>query len=465
MEGALTKMDAYYLMHEGILALSRAEQQGFRVDLEYAERKKVHLSRKIEKLEEQFRETQLYRHWEHSFRGKVNINSNAQLANFLYKVKKLSPVAFTDSGMGSTDEESLQALDLPELDLLLEARKLRKVRDVYLDAFVRESVDGYIHPFFNLHLVRTFRSSSSNPNFQNIPKRDEAAMELCRRALYPRPGHQLMEVDFSGMEVRVACCYHKDPTMVHYMTEPASDMHMDMAMQLFGFGKKDKELPGVDVLRQASKNAFVFAQFYGDYYRHCAEGLVCGWGKLRKERWSRGQGIEVLGTHLSDHLIDRGFSCFEDYVKHVQKIEDHFWKVRFPVYAQWREDWVKEYFRKGYMDTLTGFRCSGEMERNNIINYPVQGSAFHCLLWCFIQVDKWLHANGLRTRLIGQIHDSMILDVHPAELEKVSRRIYQITSQELAHAWPWIIVPMRVDAEICPVDGSWVEKEKYKFCV
>ena len=195
--------DAYNLLHNGVLAFSRAEQQGIRVDMDYVERKKAWLVRKMDKLEEEFKETKLFKHWQHSSKSKVNINSNAQLAYFLYNVKKIEPVKFTPTGQGATDDEAITQLNIPELELLSNRTRYKKPWDV-LNGFEKEQVDGYIHPFFNLHLVRTFRSSSDSPNFQNIPKRDEEIMQICRKALYPRPGHQIVEIDFSGLEVKIA---------------------------------------------------------------------------------------------------------------------------------------------------------------------------------------------------------------------------------------------------------------------
>ena len=85
----------------------------------------------------------------------------------------------------------------------LQIRKLEKIKGTYLEAFVREQTDGFIHPFYNLHNVRTYRSSSADPNFQNIPKRDKESMKICRRAILPRPGHMLVEADFSALEVNI----------------------------------------------------------------------------------------------------------------------------------------------------------------------------------------------------------------------------------------------------------------------
>jgi DNA polymerase I-like protein with 3'-5' exonuclease and polymerase domains len=202
--------EAYELFHKGTLAFARAEQAGLRVDLEYCERKKVFLTKKINRLRQKIESSKFGKHWQHICGKSFNLNSNYQLAKMLYKVKKIEPVKLTTSGQGSVDDEALTTLDIPELKDILEMRKLLKIRETYLDAFLREQVGGIIHPFFNLNLVKTFRSSSDHPNFQNIPKRDKEAMRLCRRAIFPRKGHQFLSLDFSGIEVRVACCYTKD---------------------------------------------------------------------------------------------------------------------------------------------------------------------------------------------------------------------------------------------------------------
>ena len=452
---------AYRLMHHGILAIARAEQQGIRVDMEYLEQRKANLTSKINRLERKFKDTDFYRHWEHSRGGRVNINSNAQLAHFLYKTKKLEVEKETESGQGSTDEETLRQLNIPELDILLDMRKLKKVRDTYLEAFSREQVKGYIHPFFNLHLVRTFRSSSDHPNFQNIPKRDEESMQIVRKALYPRPGHQLMEVDYSQLEVRIAACYNHDQQLIYDITQ--GDMHRDMAVQIFMLDSFDKSNPAHKVLRQAAKNGFVFPEFYGDYYKNCATYMACNWGKLPPTKWKPGQGIEIDGAHLSDHFIEKGIKSLDAFINHVKKIESDFWGVRFADYAAWKDRWWKTYQKYGYIDMYTGFRCHGVMGKNDCINYPVQGAAFHCLLWAFTEIDRISQEENWRTRLVGQIHDSMILDVHPDELEYVVKVVHRVTCEDLPAHWPWIIVPLEVEIELCPVDGSWAEKAEYKI--
>jgi DNA polymerase-1 len=447
---------------DGTLAFARAERQGIRIDVPYVQQKKEEITDKIEELENTIHTTSFYRRWQHSRSGKTpNIYSNQQLASYLYGVLKIDPVVITKSGKGATDEEALSQLNIPELNQLLQIRKLKKVRDTYLDGFEREAVNGYIHPNFNLHLVRTFRSSSSDPNFQNIPKRDKESMKICRQALYPRPGHLLLEADYSSLEVRISSCYNQDPKLVQYVTDPTTDMHRDMAQQIFLLDDYDGTNSEHKVLRFTAKNGFVFPQFYGDWYKTCALYMI-GLTHLPKEgKWKKGQGTPFGDGTLSDHLIAKGITSTDAFINHVKRIEQDFWEVRFPVYSKWKDRWYGKYLRTGYVDLKTGFRCYGPMSRNDVINYPVQGAAFHCLLKSFILMDEIIEREKWDTKLVGQIHDSMILDVLPNELEKVVKTIQEVTCERLKKEWGWITVPLSVGIDVSEVDGSWAKTKNY----
>jgi DNA polymerase I-like protein with 3'-5' exonuclease and polymerase domains len=464
---------AYQLFHDGILALAHAEQQGICIDVEYIKNKINHLERKIIRAENQFKETEFFKHWQQSSKSTVNIYSGTQLNNYLYNVKGIKPLKVTktsteDNVKGSTDGEALKKLKIPELAFYEDRTKIKKSLDV-LNGFLREQVNGVLHPFYNLHIARTYRSSSQNPNFQNIPKRDEEMMQICRRALLPRPGHLFLEPDFSGIEVRIAACYHKDPTMLKYINDPKSDMHRDMAQQIFKMKSFDKKIPSHYTLRQAAKNGFVFPQFYGDYYRNCADNLACEWGKLPQSKWRPGQGIDMIGWepafntfHLSDHLIKQGIKSFDQFTEHVKAIEQDFWGVRFKVYAEWKKRHYDIYLKNGYIDLLTGFRCHGIMNEKEVSNYPVQGAAFHCLLWSMIQLDKQLRKYNMDSVICGQIHDSMLIDTAPKELKNVWEITQQITTIDLPKTYPWICVPLEIDGDVTEIDQSWATKKAYK---
>ena len=285
-------------------------------------------------------------------------------------------------------------------------------------------------------------------------------MNICRRAIFPREGHQILAVDFGGVEVRIACCYTEDPKLIYDTIH--GDMHRDMAVELYMLDSLDKHDDGEKNFRQGGKNGWVFPQFYGDYYLKCAAALL---------EWA-GRSYRKDGTpgliHLSDKgliKVDKAGNIKDDskFIEHCRKVEDDFWNVRYKVYTKWKETTWSTYQKKGYVDFKTGFRYSGVARKNELLNAPIQGSAFHCLLWSFIQMDRIQQEENWDSRLFGQIHDEMLSDTHPDELEQVAGMIQRVTCVDLPNEWKWIIVPLEVEADLGPVDGSWNMKESYKL--
>jgi hypothetical protein len=285
-------------------------------------------------------------------------------------------------------------------------------------------------------------------------------MRIIRRAFYARRGHQLFEPDFSGVEVRVSAAYHEDPKFIDDVLH--GDMHKDMAIELYMLDALDKKCPGEYNLRQGAKNGFVFPEFYGSYYANCAKGLL-EWAK-------RGQLKD--GTPAMVHLSNKGLlkldkngnvRDFQKFVDHVESVEDDFWNVRYRVYNRWKNRLWLKYQKTGHIDMFTGFRCSGVMSQNDVTNYPVQGSAFHCLLWSFIQIDRIQREENWDSRLCGQIHDSMVMDVLPAELKKVVQTTLRVTTKDLMKHFKWINIPLEIEADLCEVDQPWSEKKEYKL--
>jgi DNA polymerase I len=454
--------EAYKLFHDGTIALSYAEQHGLRVDTEYIRKQNGEISGKIKQLENEFKATKFFKDWESSTKKAINIYSGAQLGTFLYRVKKIEPVKTTAKGTASTDEEALNQLNIPELQILLRIKKLKAIRDTFLASIYREQVDGHLRPFFNLHLVRTYRSSSDKPNFQNVPKRDKESMQIVRKSLYPRKGHQLLELDYKQLEVRIAACYNEDEKLMYDIEH--GDMHGDMAKELFVINNFDGNEPTHSVLRAAAKNGFVFPQFYGDYYKNCSEYLIGTWCKLStKTKWKKGEGIEFENGNISDHLIEQGFRRMNDFTEHVRNIEADFWGKRYRKYDRWKQQWWRQYLKDGFFESKTGFTFKGVYTFNDVTNYPIQGSAFHVLLWSLIEGITAQRRGGWRSRILGQIHDAIVIDVYPPELDKVIHIMKCIMENDVRQHWPWIITPLVIDAELCPVDGSWAEKEKYKI--
>jgi DNA polymerase I len=452
--------EAYDLLHEGVLALTRAEQQGIRIDSKEVEKQERKIERKIRTQEKEFLESDFAKDWEKSSKKTLNIYSPQQLSDFLYKTKRLKPHKTTSGGrQGSTGEDALEKLNIPDLNLLVQLKQLKKVKNTYLSSLKREAVNGYIHPFFNLHIARTYRSSSDSPNFQNIPIRNKELGGIIRGVIYPRPGHQLMEVDYGQLEGRIAACYSEDENLIKDVLE--GDVHAEWCMKVFKFAGYDASNPHHKLLRSATKNGFFFPELYGSWYKNCAEGLACEWGKLSKSFWGRGEGIKFRDANLSDHFRNEGIRSFDDFTENVKQVEREFWR-KYYMYKEWKERLWKDYQTHGFIRTKTGFALRGVMDLRKVINSPIQGSAFHCLLWSFIQITKAQMREHWDTVPVGQIHDSIVFDVNPNELSNVVNIVECIMCNDVRQHWPWIVTPLEVDFELSPVDKSWAEKKPYE---
>jgi DNA polymerase I-like protein with 3'-5' exonuclease and polymerase domains len=362
-----------------------------------------------------------------------NFNSSGQLAHLLYDILGYEASHKTKSDNDSVDEEALKALCSSFAKDILEYRKWAKAHSTYITQYEREVIEGLLHSFFSLANVITFRSSSNSPNFQNIPKHDEAIKKLVRMMLRPRKGNRLVEWDYKGVEVAVSTCYNKDPNLIKYVTDKRNDMHRDCAAQLFLREKSEVSKKE----RSLTKNGFTFPEFYGDY-----------WGQIAPALWDR------LPAETLAHLEEKGCDGYKDFESHVKTVEEHFWDVRFPVYKQWKIDTMKEYEKKGYIDLYTGFRCYGPMSKNEVTNYRSQGSAFHCLMWTYNNVSREVKGND-RSFLIGQIHDASLGDIHPADEQEFDHLTWLYGTQKIREHWDWIIVPLEIEKESSEVDGDW----------
>jgi DNA polymerase-1 len=464
-----TLKDAYRLLHQGTIALAQVEQSGMRIDVPYLEKSIKETEAKIEELRKLLTSDKVFFRWKRRFGDRTKLGSREQLATVLFDVMGLPSPGFTEGSKDSvkkrlrSDEAVLAKVDLPFVREYVRYQKLLKVKGTYLEGILKEVVGEYLHPVFNLHLAATYRSTADSPNSQNIPARNEELAKLVRTAFIPRKGRRLGETDFKGIEVCVSACYNRDPNLIKYITDPSTDMHRDTAMQLF-FLEKDQ----VDkkTTRDWAKNRFVFPQFYGSVYFQCAPHL---WEAVSDGKVKLPGGEVSLLRHLKKHGIRELGECDPKgtprkgtFEAHVKSVEDDFWKRRFRVYAEWKDRWYAGYCRDGYFDTLTGFKIQwgkgGPLSRNDCINYGTQGSAFHCLLWSLIQVQKWLVKNKMRTKIIGQIHDSIIADVHPAEEQDYFSKVTEVISRDLLKHWDWIVVPMTVEVEASPTDGNWHQK-------
>jgi len=201
-----------------------------------------------------------------------------------------------------------------------------------------------------------------------------------------------------------------------------------------------------------AKNQFVFPLFYGSY-----------WKKIAPNLWDIIDSVKTKdGKTLREHLTDCGLGDYSSFEMHISEMEYHFWNEMFPEYYKWRKDWWESYLRKGYFDLLSGFRQWGVFSRNDVINYPIQGSAFHCLLWSLIRLVKWCrkYLKG-RGGIVGQIHDSILADVPLEYKDLYIEKAIEIMTKEIVKKWKWIIVPLDVEVEVS--ESNWFEKKPIEF--
>jgi len=431
-----TTYDGYKLLHEGVLALADIEENGMCIDIEYCKKQQNHLARRIKHLEKKLLKDKTVKKWKKKYGSQFNFDSDTQMAKMF--------------NVDSAKQEVMEQIGDPIIDTLILRKRLSKARNTYVANYIREAVDGMLHPFFHLHTTRSIRSSCSNINFQNQPVRIELIKKIVRRAVIPRPGNIIGEIDYSGQEVKVATCNHKDPEMIKELNDPSRDMHRDMAMMCY---KVPKDLM-TSKIRYCGKNKFVFPQFYGDYYVHNATDL---WNAITTLNLELKNGIP-----LHKHLKSNKLGTYSKFESHIKKVEKYFWEDKFSVYADWKQQIWDDYCDTGQVFLYSGFVCSGYMERNKVINMPIQGPAFHCLLWSLIKINKWLKETGKQTKVIGQIHDSIVLDIYPPELNEVIEKCRKIMTEDIVTHWPWLIVQLKIDVELTPVDGSWYLKEEVK---
>jgi DNA polymerase I-like protein with 3'-5' exonuclease and polymerase domains len=456
------RQEGYRLLHEGMIELSIVERNGIRIDVEGLAKTKVDLKNCITEIRKQIDSDKVWKVWRKRFGQKSNLTSRNQLATILFEELRFKSSAETVTGRAATDEEALQKVDHPFVVMWLKLVGYEKCLGTFLKGIEKEVVGDRLHPSFNLHTTRTYRSSSDSPNFQNFPVRDKEIAQLIRSLFIASKGSVLVENDFKGIEVSMSACYHHDPIFISYITTPGKDMHKDMAAQLYCLkpSQVDKDC------RYGAKNKFVFPQFYGDYYIQCAKSL---WDWIDRGKLKGPEG-DSLFEHLKRRGIKRLGKCDPEqdpkedtFEHHVKKVEDDFWNNRFRKYGEWRRNWYRQYLEKGHFDLLTGFRIYGSFARNAVTNYPVQGSAFHCLLWTLIQVNRALRKYYMKSMVVGQIHDSLIGDIRTKELRDYLCILEDVVGSRLRKHWPWIIVPMVIETEIAPVGGNWFQKKEVKF--
>jgi len=439
MEDERPKANKFFT--EGLIAFANTQHRGICADKNYYLEQKKILGKEIQKAETRIlsgKEAKLFKKQTGKPLTIAKDISAADLRILLFDIMKLTPSGYTTKAkIASVDQDALNKINTPFTKRIKERRKLTKTVS-YVDQYVREIVNGRMHPFFDLHLARSSRSSSSMPNFQNVPVRDAYSKKVCRSGIKPSLGNKLGFFDYGGVEVCIAACFTKDPTLIAYIKDPSTDMHRDQAEAIFLLDHKQVTKD----IRFYAKNCFVFPEFYGSWYKACADNLSENCFELNTK-----DGIPVI-----EHLVDKGIKTYKDFEKHVKTVEKRFWN-KFHVYREWKDKVIADYLKKGYVEMFFGHRRGGYLSNNMILNTPIQGTAFHCLLWSYIQLDK--HFAKTKTKLVGQIHDELIPDIYPPEEKEIVATIKDVMCNKIREEHDWLIVPMTVDEEYTEIDGNW----------
>ena len=350
-----------------------------------------------------------------------NIGSPKQLGEILFeKLKLLDKTKKTKTGQYATGEEVLSKLaDEHEIaKKILDYREYEKLRSTYVDALPKmvSKFDHRIHTDYRQAVAATGRLSSNNPNLQNIPIRTEKGRQI-RSAFVPRDKDYLfMSADYSQIELRIAASFAKDETMIEAF-RLGRDIHSTTAAKVFKV-EIDKVTP--DMRRKAKEVNF------GILYGSTAFGLA--------------QNLNISRTEAAEII--------ESYFK------------EFAAIKRYMDDSINLAREKEYVETILGRRrylrdinsrnisTRGFAERN-AINAPIQGSAADIIKIAMINIHRWLQKEKLKTKMILQVHDELVFDLHHDEQEIVKPKV-----KELMKSAVILEVPMEVEVGI---GKNWLE--------
>ncbi len=321
---------------------------------------------------------------------KLNPNSPKQLQEVLFTQLELPSKKQNKSGP-STDSSVLEELSElhPLPGMILEYRSFSKLKGTYVDALpllIRENT-GRIHTDFNQAVASTGRLSSSNPNLQNIPIRTERGKEV-RRAFVPQKGWTLICADYSQIELRIMAHMAQDPILIDaYRNE--EDIHAITASNIF-----DVALNDVTQDQRAAGKTINFGVMYGMGPNRLAKALKISRTEARDyiaQYFNRYSAIRIFFDKLVGSAVDRGYA------------ETMFGRRRL------------------LGDLLNGSRMQRSFAERVAVNTPIQGTAADIIKIAMINLDTELTRGEYRANLLLQVHDELVLEVHPDEKDRVQK--------------------------------------------
>lgn len=348
------------------------------------------------------------------------LTSPRQVGVVLFEKLKISDkVKKTKTGQYSTSEDILESLRTkhPIVGKILDHRGLKKLLSTYIEALPKliNERTGRIHTSFNQAVTATGRLSSSNPNLQNIPVRGEDGKEI-RKAFIPEPGCTFFSADYSQIELRIMAHLSGDENMIRDFNDGA-DIHAATAARVF---KKPIDEIGRDERRKAKTANF------GIIYGISAFGLA--------------ERMEVSRTEAKELIT----SYFETYPRVKEYMSASIERARDKGYI------VTEFGRRRYLADINSHNATvrGYAERN-AVNAPIQGTAADVMKLAMIAVDRRMREEGLRSKMILQVHDELNFSVYPDELERLRRLVVE----EMERAYT-MQVPLLAE---CGEGQNWLE--------
>lgn len=438
--------NAFKFYKKGIGVMSELQINGIRSDVDYFTRSNEEVIRKVTQLEQELlsgEEAQLF--LKHT--GRPMKLTATDIGILLYDILHYSG-EISKKGNYITDKNALSMIQSQFTDKYNELQKYRKIHNSFFTNYIYyTSDDNRIHGSFTINHVVSYRSAATDPNMQNTSKRDKEAKTLLRTGFLPDPNSILIEADFSGAEVNVSASTHGDKNFIKYLLDPSTNMHADEMLNIFMLPHEEYYNPDftheqhalAKKIRNTIKGKWVFAQFYGDWYKSCGDNI---WKDIQKEQY-----ILPSGKPLLTHLEEKGITTREEFIEHCERCEHALWYERFPEYTQWKNDIYNFYLRHGYIENFFGFRFQGYMDKKTATNYPIQSVSFQLLVNVLISVSKYLKKERMRSKLIAQIHDSCVASVRLDEVDKYIK-FFNETVCTLHERHKWMKVPMKAEFEI-----------------
>lgn len=383
--------------------LAEMEMTGVRLDTDtLAETSKV-LTERMHQIEQS-----IYGLAGHEF----NIASPKQVGEVLFgEMKIVEKPKKTKTGQYVTSEEVLQQLrsKAPIVDHILEHRGLKKLLGTYVDALPKliNPRTGHIHTTFNQAVTATGRLSSSNPNLQNIPVRGEDGKEI-RKCFIPEPGQLFFSADYSQIELRVMAHLSGDENMIEAFRE-GYDIHAATAARIY---KEDINSVSRDQRTKAKRANF------GIIYGITVFGLA--------ERLD-------ISRDEAKQLIEGYFNTFPGVHAYMEKAKE---TAREHGYAE------TFFHRRRYLPDITSHNATvRNFAERNAINAPIQGSAADIIKIAMVRIYERFKREGIRSKMILQVHDELNFSVLPEEKERVEK----IVIEEMQNAYP-LHVPLVADS-------------------